>query len=80
MGKLFTERNGAGHHFHIVVFLKRKEESNHICIFKGVKFLTFLTCALPLVAVSEMLCDYRNSLPPLRNVSAEEDFRDFFYR
>lgn len=58
----------------------KTEGSSHICIFKGVKFLTFVTCALPLVAVSEMQCDYRNSPPPLKNVSAEADFRDFFNR
>lgn len=62
-----------------MLFLKWKEESTHICSCKGVKFLTFVTYALPLVAVSEVPCGYRNNPPPLRNASAEGDFRDFFF-
>lgn len=33
----------------------------HICVFKGVEFVISVTCARPLVAVSEMPCDYRSA-------------------
>lgn len=43
------------------------------------KFLTFVTYALPLVAMSEMPYGYRNSRPPLWNINAEGDSTDFFF-
>lgn len=42
------------------------------------KFLAFVTYALPLVAMSEMPCGYRNSRPPLLDINAEGDSTDFF--
>lgn len=71
------EWSGTGHHFHIPICLKLKKESTCIC--KGVKFLTFVTYALPLVAMSERPCEYRNIPLLLWNVSAEGDFREFFF-
>lgn len=38
-----------------------------------------MTYALRLVAMSQMLCGYRNSQLPLWNINAEEDSTDIFF-